>query len=309
MTFENCYHNSPAILMEGALGERLKREYGLIFDDEVAMAGLVYQEKSRSALYEIWSEYISVAKEYRLPFMATTPTRRANRERVLRSAYSSRIILDNVNFLKQVQKNSKIEMYVGGLMGCKGDAYQATDVLLVQEAKEFHSWQARLFRQAGAEFLFAGIMPALPEAVGMALAMEETGLPYIISFMIRKNGKLIDGTTIHKAIATIDRETKRNPLCYMANCIHPLVLREALSYPFNQSSLVKERFHGLQANTSPLSPEELDHCTDLKTSDSVALAGDMLKLNNFISMKIYGGCCGTEKIHMEEIAKRISDDR
>lgn len=213
-----------------------------------------------------------------------------------------------MEFLKQIKQSSNIEMYAGGLMGCKGDAYGATDVLSVSQAKEFHSWQAELFKQAGADFLFAGIMPALPEAIGMAQAMDETGLPYIISFMIHKNGRLIDGTTIHDAIKEIDRETKRKPLCYMVNCVHPLVLKEALAHPFNNTQFVKERLRGLQANASPLSPEELDGCADLKTSGSVELAENMMELKDCISMKIFGGCCGTVKEHMQEIAKRISND-
>ncbi len=139
----------------------------------------------------------------------------------------------------------------------------------------------------------------------MAKAMEETGLPYIISFMIRKNGCLIDGTSIHNAIKEIDRETKRQPLCYMANCVHPLVLKQAITHPSNQTELVRTRFCGLQANTSPLSPEELDQCEDLKTSDSVSLAEQMMDLNQYITMKIYGGCCGTTKTHMLEIAERL----
>jgi len=306
MTFETCYHHDSAILMEGALGERLRREYGLAFDDDVAMASLIYDQTSRAALETIWCEYVSIAKENDLPFIATTPTRRANKERVFRSKYDEKIIADNVRFLKQIQQSSNIEMYVGGLMGCKGDAYQATDVLSIADAKRFHSWQAELLKDAGVDFLFAGIMPALSEAVGMANAMEQTDLPYIISFMIRKNGRLIDGTTIHDAIMKIDHETERRPLCYMTNCVHPLVLKEALSCPFNRTELVQERFHGIQANTSPLSPEELDNCIDLKTADSVGLAEDIMNLNQYITLKIYGGCCGTTRTHMEEIAKSIS---
>jgi methionine synthase I (cobalamin-dependent) len=94
----------------------------------------------------------------------------------------------------------------------------------------------------------------------------------------------------------------------MSNCIHPRVLKEALSCPFNQTELVRQRFHGLQANTSPLSPEELDNCADLKTSDSISLANYMMELNEFITMKIYGGCCGTTKDHMWEIARRLHKD-
>lgn len=81
------------------------------------------------------------------------------------------------------------------------------DVLSIDDAKEFHSWQANLFKESGVDFLFAGIMPALPEAIGMAKAMESTELPYIISFMIRDDGRLIDGTTINDAILHIDNAT------------------------------------------------------------------------------------------------------
>ena len=137
--------------MEGALGERLKREYGIYFDAHVAMAGLIYDDKSRTALRNLWSEYISIAKEYRLPLMVTTPTRRANRERIGRAQLEKNIIEDNVYFLNHIRDSSAITMYVGGLMGCKGDAYKATEVLDINVAEEFHSWQADLFKAAGAD--------------------------------------------------------------------------------------------------------------------------------------------------------------
>lgn len=50
MDFSTCIRSSSAILMEGALGERLKREYKLTIDEVIAMAGLVYEEKGRQAL-------------------------------------------------------------------------------------------------------------------------------------------------------------------------------------------------------------------------------------------------------------------
>ena len=307
MDFETCFNTSPAILMEGALGERLKREYGIVFDNRVAMAGLIYNTESRLAMLNIFREYVTIAEKYHLPFISTTPTRRANRERIIQSNYNEKIIEDNVRFLQQIKDNTSIDIFVGGLMGCKGDAYKATEVLPIEAAQEFHSWQANLFKDAGADFLYAGIMPALSEAIGMAKAMENTGLPYIVSFMIRNNGKLIDGTTIHNAILNIDNATLRKPICYMTNCVHPIVLGKALSYSFNETKLVKERFRGIQANTSPLSPEGLDNCYDLKSSDSVSLACDMMELYKHFTPKIFGGCCGTNNTHIEEIAKRIKE--
>jgi S-methylmethionine-dependent homocysteine/selenocysteine methylase len=288
MDFETCFNTSSVILMEGAIGERLKREYNIVFDDMVALAGLIYNTDSRQAMLNIFREYVTIAEKYHLPFITTTPTRRANRENIIHSDFNEKIIEDNVRFLQQIKNSTSIDIFVGGLMGCKGDAYKATEVLSTEDAQEFHSWQANLFKDAGADFLYAGIMPALSEAIGMAKAMESTGLPYIISFMIRNNGKLIDGTKIHDAILNIDNATTQKPICYMTNCIHPRVLRKALSYSFNDTELVKERFRGIQANASPLSPEELDNCCDLKSSDGVSLASDMMKLYKYFTPKIFG---------------------
>jgi S-methylmethionine-dependent homocysteine/selenocysteine methylase len=258
MNFETCYTTSSAILMEGAIGERLKREFGIPFDDTIALAGHIYNAASKKAMLDIFGQYLSIAEKYRLPFMATTPTRRANRERVRRSKYSETIIHDNVRFLLDIKSKAQTPMFIGGLMGCKGDAYKATDVLSEKDALEFHSWQAGLFTKAGVDFLYAAIMPALSESIGMAKALENTGLPYIISFMIRNNGRLVDGTIIHDAIAAIDSATVKKPICYMTNCVHPTTLKDALTCLFNRTDLVKDRFRGIQANTSMLPPEELD---------------------------------------------------
>lgn len=306
MDFRTCFNTSPVILMEGAIGERLKREYGFMPDAGVALAGHIYDANSRQAMQKIFREYTAIAEKYDLPLITTTPTRRANRDRVQFSLFTKRIIKDNVDFLQQIKKYAKANMFIGGLMGCKGDAYKATDVLSIEQSREFHSWQADLFKAAGVDFLFAGIMPALSEAIGMAKAMENTSLPYIISFMIRENGKLIDGTSIDNAIFNVDHATVRKPVCYMTNCVHPAILKKALVCPINQTQLVKERFCGIQANASPLSPEELDNCADLKCSDSESLASDMMALHEFFPLKIFGGCCGTDNTHMEEIARRIS---
>ena len=294
--------------MEGAVGERLKREYSMPFDDTVALANILYRKGGKEALCAIWSQYMDVAKKYNLPFIATTPTRRANKERVFKAGYDEAIILDNVCLLRQLRDTSDVEMYIGGLMGCKGDAYKAAEILQPDEAEEFHFWQADLFMQAGVDFLYAAIMPALSEAIGMARTMERTALPYIISFMIRENGKLLDGTTINDAISRIDNSVNRKPVCYMVNCIHPEIVYKALSHGFNQTLLVKQRFHGIQANTSVLSPEELDNSVELKCSDCTELAQSMQKLTERMSLKIVGGCCGTDNTHIEEIARLMSTE-
>jgi len=306
MDFVSCLASHDSVLMEAALGTRLQREFRLQLDDQVELAGLVYEASGRAALTELWREYADVAERHALPLLAATPTRRANRERVSASRYDESIIRDNVCLLRELQKQSSAEVYAGGLMGCRGDAYRATDVLPAAEARSFHAWQADLFAEAEADYLYAGIMPALPEAIGMAQALGDSGLPYIISFMIRGNGRLLDGTTLHDAIAAIDASADAQPVHYMANCIHPTVLYEALSQPFNSTELIGERFWGLQANGSHLPPEELDGAPEIESSEAVSLANDVLRLRDDKRLKVFGGCCGTDATHLEEIARRLA---
>ena len=305
MGFKECFRKHGIILMEGALGERLKREFHLQFDDQLVMAKLIYEPKGREALRTLWRQYITIAEERQLPFLATTPTRRANIERIKKAGSSDKILIDNMEVLLEMKQHCKTEMYAGGLLGCKGDAYTGRGVLTTEEARAFHRWQATCLKEAGAEFLYAGIMPALPEAVGMAQALSDTGLPYLISFTIKRDGRLIDGTSIADAIERIDKSTEYHPVCYMTNCVHPSILDQALKRPFNDKQLVRERFLGIQANTSPLSYEELDGSLKLYCSTPETFAREMIRLQREYHLKILGGCCGTDNRHMEAVASRL----
>ena len=307
MGFAECFSRGGPLLLEGALGERLKREYGLLFDPEVAMAGLVYRPEGRRALGALWREYQSIARENGLPFLATTPTRRANRERVARSRFGAGILRDNLRFLRAVLAEEGGESYAGGLMGCRGDAYTGEGCLSAREAEAFHAWQAEGFREAGADFLYAGILPTLPEAVGLARAMAASGLPYLISFMLHGDGRLPDGTFLHDAIAAVDGAANPPPLGYLTNCVHPSVARRALTAPQNRTALVRGRFCGIQANASPLSPEELDGSEELHQSDAAELAAGMLGLGELVDLRVCGGCCGTDGSHLAAVARGLCE--
>lgn len=305
MDFKELIQKKGKFLMEGALGEWLKRDYHLQPDERIALASLVYTRAGRAALRALWKEYAAIAGKYRLPFLAMTPTRRANRERVGAAAFPDTVNRDNLRFLQSVRQECGCEMYIGGLMGCMGDAYTGEGALHRAQALDFHSWQAKEFAAAGADFLYAGIMPALSEAVGMAGAMANSGLPYIISFTIREDGRLIDGTAIHDAITEIDRAVTVSPVCYMANCVHPRIVRQALCQPFNRTDTVRRRFLGLQANTSPLPYQELDGAAELHASPPEAFAEEMMALHAVHPLRIFGGCCGTDGRHIECVARLL----
>ena len=305
MSFFETIASGP-VLMEGALGERLKREYGLAIDGPAAMATLVDDPVGRAALTALWQEYLAIAEKYRLPFMATTPTRRANRLRMEKAGLDDALLERNAQLLCGIRNRASTAMFAGGLMGCVGDAYTGQGSLEADEAETVHRWQAKHLAESGLDFLYAGIMPTLPEALGMARAMASTGLPYIISFTICRAGTLIDGTSIDAAIEHIDSHTDQPPALYMTNCVHPSIVYEALSQPMNQTERVAARFKGVQANTAALDYSAMDGAQELITADPETLAEAMLRLCKDKGLSVFGGCCGTDGSHIEAIARRIA---
>lgn len=304
--FKVCYEQAPSILMEGAISERLKREYHRQMSEPLSLAKQIYDQNNKAQLISLYKQYIEIAEKYKLPLMITTPTRKANKENVSDSnlIYHS-INQENARYLVDLKQHTKLPVYVGGLMGCKGDAYSGMEGLSIEEAYLFHKWQAQSLKEGQVDYLFAGIMPLLEEAIGVAKAMETTELPYIISFMINDKGGLLDGTSVHDAIVAIDANTNEQPLCYMTNCVHPTILQQTLSYAFNQTDIVKNRFKGIQANASALAPEQLDGAVQLESTNATELVEAIIPLRDVFDLKIFGGCCGTNHTHIEKIAKEL----
>lgn len=306
MDFTAAFARGEPFLMEGALGERLKREHALTPWEHVALAGLVTTPAGQDALEALWLEYAGIAHRYGFAFLATTPTRRADRIRMTRQGMDEGLLAQNVFFLRQVLEKTGGPAWLGGMMGCFGDAYTGAGALSQEEAVRLHRWQADHLAAAGADFLYGALLPTLPEATGLAQAMAQTGLPYLLSFTIRADGCLIDGTPIARAIEWIDGQDFSAPLCYMTNCIHPSLVRKALLQPCNGGELVKKRFLGIQGNTSPLSYDQLERATDLLTAEPAAFARAEVGLLDLWPFQIFGGCCGTDGRHIRQLAEQLS---
>lgn len=305
--FAKIFHESEIILTEGAVVERLKSEYHVELDRHINHAGLIYSNPR--VLELLYRQYIDIGQKYNLPMMVMTPTRKVNFDSTEKSAFRGKeIIKDACLFLKGIRdqyENSSPRILIGGLLGCKGDAYSSVHALGVDESYQFHRVQTLQFKREAVDFLFAGIMPEINEAIGMARAMAETEIPYIISFMIRKDGCLIDGTPISEAIEIIDHSVSVPPVCYMSNCVHPVNLRQALTNDKNRNKPQLGRFKGIQANASALSPEELDNCGVLHCDGFDAMIEEMKIMYQQFNLKIFGGCCGTNDKFMDDLAREM----
>lgn len=306
---ESLIGKSEFVITEGAILERIKREFKIKIDQNILHASLVYVPEGQRALTKIYTEYLDAAKKADLPIMITTPTWRANKERLQQSGFSNRNVnADCFRFLENIRNQYgeyKSKIYIGGLIGCRGDAYNPGEALTKEAAYAFHLYQAKFLAEAGVDFLIAQTLPATSEAIGLARAMAETGKEYIISFVIQPNGTLLDGVLLNDAIHAIDSFVDPKPLVYMVNCIHPTVLQDALRCSGNATQLVRRRLVGIQANTSRLKPDELDKSRQLITEDPEVFARSMFALREENKwLRIFGGCCGTDCRHIEKIIEK-----
>jgi len=308
MDFITAINDFPAIVTEGAIIERLKREYGVELDPYIANAGFIYDPRQRKLLTSIYRQYIDITCERDLPILLFTPTWRANPERIKQANILDKDVnLDCYEFMAEIRASYREyakKIYIGGLVGCKGDAYKSDEALSSTAAAVFHLYQIKCLSSAGVDFLIADTLPAISEAMGLAKVMARTNKPYIISFVIRDNGALLDGTSLSTAIRLIDSTVEPRPIGYTVNCVHPTIFKEALLNPIN-SSLEGQRMLGLMANASAKSPEELDQAVQLEMEDPEFWAKDMIALHKEMGIKIMGGCCGTNHYHIKSLVNKI----
>jgi S-methylmethionine-dependent homocysteine/selenocysteine methylase len=271
LPFTEFFERSRCILGEGAVIERLRRDSDFELNPHIVNSAFIYDKNQRTAIAGIFRQYLDIGFKNNLPLLLSTPTWRASLERIEQAGYEKKDVnADNFRFLDELRKSYgeyAAKVTICGLLSCRGDAYNQSEALTSNDAHEFHSWQANKLAEAGVDFLLAATLPALSEATGLATALAATGKPYIMSFVFRPEGTMLDRTPLKDAISIIDTEVNPKPIAYMANCTHASIFRTAMMHDTNSSAIVRKRVAGLLANTAALNPEELDDSEELVEED------------------------------------------
>ena len=310
LPFVEFFEKYDRILGEGAVIERLRRNSDFELDPHIVNSGFIYDAGKREALSKIYRQYLDIGLKYDLPLILSTPTWRASRERIEEAGYAEKDVNgDNYRFLDEIRKSYGDyagKIIICGLMSCRGDAYNQAEALTSNEAYAFHTWQANRLAESGVDFLLAATLPAFSEAAGLAKALAATGKPYIISFLTRSEGTMLDGTPLKEIISRIDTDVDPRPIAYMSNCTHVSFFKAAMIHKTNSSADVRKRVAGLLANTAALKPEELDDSEELVEEDPQTFGKSVASLHAELGMKILGGCCGTDQRHIETLARRLA---
>lgn len=288
---------SPRMVTDGGLETDLIFNHGLDLP-EFAAFPLLDNDSGREVLRDYFNQYADIAARAGAALLLETPTWRANPDHGSLLGYDTealdRVNQDAVGFLTELAsaREDLVAWEVGGTLGPRGDGYRTDGPIDPSAAADYHRPQIQSFKDAGAGRVAVLTLTEVGEAIGVARAAADVGIPAGIGFTVETDGRLPDGTTLADAIAAVDADTR--PAYYIVNCAHPTHVQAGMT-----AGDWRERVGGLRVNASTQSHAELDEAEVLDDGDPAQLAQDQQPLlAAFPNLRVLGGCCGTDARHV-----------
>jgi S-methylmethionine-dependent homocysteine/selenocysteine methylase len=309
--FAAAVQRREPILTDGGIETQVMFETDYAMDPDVQVAAMVGDPRGDHILRGIYGSYIAAARTHSLPIVIGTPTFRASENFTRRAGLGDdaveRLNRDAAAMHRSIRNESGHDpVFVAGVIGPSGDAYAPADASDAEDAAAYHGPQARALAGGGVDLLFGATFPAVDEAVGACRAMAETGLPYVISWILDPDGDVLDGTSLAEAIRRVDSSVDPAPVIHSISCVHPSVAARAVTRLRGDAPAAATRLGELKANGSPLPTEELIKLDHLEGDPPEVFADEMAALLDPDGLHVLGGCCGTSEAHMRALAARLA---
>ena len=286
-------------------------ETTLIFHDglelpDFAAYALLDRPDGEAVLLKYFRAYGAIARRFGVGLILESATWRASRDWAARLGHTpaelarlNRAAVRQLEGLRGEIEEAGTRTVISGCVGPRGDGYNPTSLMSIEEAESYHAEQIGVFADTAADLVTAITMNYVEEAIGITRAARRAGVPAVISFTVETDGRLPTGDTLPAAIQRVDAETAAYPAYYMINCAHPTHFERVLdgTQPWAQ------RVRGLRANASRQSHAELNEATVLDIGDPAELGREYAELKRRLPrLNVMGGCCGTDQRHVEQIA-------
>ncbi len=266
---------------------------------------LLKDDEGTERLRRYYAPYVALARERGLGFVLESPTWRASPRWASEIGYDREQVSDFnrraialLEEIRDAEERNGAPIVISGCIGPHDDGYDPAEILTADAAQAYHSAQIGTFANTAADMVTAMTMTYAEEAIGVARAAAEAGIPAVISFTVETDGRLPNGQALGEAIEQVDRETGESPSSYMINCAHPTHFAAVVE----QGNGWRERIRGLRANASTRSHAELDAADQLDDGDPADLGTRYAALRAALpELNVVGGCCGTDHRHVREI--------
>jgi S-methylmethionine-dependent homocysteine/selenocysteine methylase len=289
-------------LTDGGIETSLIFHQGLDLPEFAAFV-LLDDDEGLDQLRRYYEPYVALARERGTGFVLETPTWRASPGWATRLDVSPEK-LDALNrravtLMEELRRDAGDNpVVISGCVGPEGDGYRPAELLSADAARDYHSTQIGTFADTPADMVTALTMTYANEAIGVAQAASDAGLPSVISFTLETDGRLPNGEGLGEAIEAVDEATGGAPAYYMINCSHPTHFDDVVATDEGW----RDRIRGLRANASMMSHDELDEAEELDDGDPDDLGARYAALRSRLpNLNVVGGCCGTDQRHVAAI--------
>jgi S-methylmethionine-dependent homocysteine/selenocysteine methylase len=265
---------------------------------QFAMYPLLDDPEAVAVLDGMYRRYLSVAARHGLSVLLGGLDYRASPDWGSLLGYSAEGLADmehrSIGFLRDMAARHGAgvpRILIGGLIGPRGDAYELNRTITAAEAEDYHAVQLATLKAAEVDFACAMTFNNPEEAIGVTRAAQAAGVPLILSLSTDGSGRLASGPSLGEAITRIDAETGGGP--------------EEFAHALEDADWVK-RLRGFRPNAAKMEKIALCKLGHLEEGDPPELGRQMGAIaRRFPHMDIWGGCCGTGEVHLDEIARNV----
>lgn len=186
---------------------------------------------------------------------------------------------------------------VAASVGPAEDCYSPERVPPERELSAEHQVNAAWLSRAAPDLLWIETIGSAREARAAAAAAHGVGLPFVVSFILREDGKLLGGDSSAEAVAAV---TEFEPLALGVNCVPPRGLAAGMA-ALRVATRLPLVAYGHVGNVRPL--PGWSYFDSPTPEQYAALAVGWIEAG----ARVVGGCCGTGPAYIA--ALRIAVDR
>ena len=290
---------------DGGIETTLIYHHGLELP-EFAAFDLLKDDAGTEALRDYFRPYLELARDRGLGYVLESPTWRASPNWARKIGYTDSE-LDAFNrkaiaLMEELREEFEADQpfVISGCIGPQDDGYSPETILSADEAQEYHSTQIGTLADTAADAISGMTISYADQAIGIARAAGDAGMPVVIAFTLETDGRLPSGQALGEAIAQVDGATGSAPAYFGINCAHPTHFDSVLDPDADWA----QRISWLRANASALSHAELDEAEELDDGDPADLGARYAALSEKLpALCVVGGCCGTDHRHVTEMAE------
>lgn len=290
MTFKQRILNNDFLLMPGAMGTELQRRG---YDTKLPLWSAGANLDAPDLVEQIHYDYLVLGAD-----ICVTNTFRTT-PRTYAKLGTPELARDAMKAAVGAAKNAAARItdrpvYVAGSFATLEDCYEVDLVPDDATLEREHNEQAEWLAEDGADYLFPETINSVREAKAMARAASQTGLPFMITFVVDAACNLLDGTPIERAIEETDFDGR---LGIGLNC-RPL---DVIDDAFEKLSGVFDGPTVIYANGIGRPHNDLGWVFEENT-DSVAKYLASAQRWEALGAQIIGGCCGTTPAYIKALA-------